>query len=42
MRNLSGVPVSSGVYLVKVAVPGVGERTLKSVIVTRAYDSQKL
>jgi hypothetical protein len=42
LKNFYGVPVSSGVYLINVTVPGVGERTLKSFIISRAFDAQRL
>lgn len=42
LKNFYGVPVSSGVYLINVTVPGIGERTLKSFIISRAFDSQRL
>jgi hypothetical protein len=42
LKNSFGVPVSSGVYLIHVTVPGVGERVLKSFIINRALDAQKL
>ena len=42
LKNSFGVPVGSGVYLIHVVVPGVGERVLKSFIINRALDAQKL
>jgi hypothetical protein len=42
LKNVAGVPVASGVYLVHVVVPEVGERVLKSFIINRAFDAQKL
>lgn len=42
LKNAYNVPVSSGVYLVYVEVPGVGTRTLKSFIINRSYDAQRL
>ncbi len=42
LKNAAGVPVASGVYLVHVVVPGVGERVLKSFIINRTLDAQKL
>jgi hypothetical protein len=42
LKNSFGVPVGSGVYLVHVVVPGVGERVLKSFGINRALDAQKL
>ncbi len=41
LKNEFGVPVAGGVYIVHVAVPGVGEKTVKAFIVTRAFDSQR-
>jgi len=38
LANKIGIPVSSGVYLVHVEVPGVGERVLKSFIAMRELD----
>ena len=42
LRNFRGIPVASGVYLVHVAVPGVGERTLKWFGVQREFDPSGL
>lgn len=42
LQNQQGVPVASGVYLIHVKVPGVGERVLKSFIISRAFDPQRL
>ena len=42
LKNSAGVPVSSGVYLIHVVVDGVGERVLKSFLINRAFDAQKL
>ncbi len=42
LKNSFGVPVGSGVYLIHVTIPGVGERVLKSFIINRALDAQKL
>ena len=42
LRNSYSVPVASGVYLIRVEVPGVGERTLKAFIISRNFDAQKL
>lgn len=42
LKNSFGVPVGSGVYLIHVVVPGIGERVLKSFIINRALDAQKL
>ncbi len=42
LKNQAAVPVASGVYLVHVMVPGVGERVLKSFVINRAFDAQRL
>ena len=42
LRNFKGIPVASGVYLVHVAVPGLGERTLKWFGVQREFDPSGL
>lgn len=42
MKNDKGVPIGSGVYLVHVEVPGVGERTLKWFGVGRQFDPSGL
>jgi len=42
LKNQAAVPVASGVYLIHVVVPGVGERVLKSFIINRAFDAQRL
>ena len=42
LKNYASVPVASGVYLVQVKVEGVGSRVLKSFIINRALDAQKL
>jgi hypothetical protein len=42
LKNYVGVPVASGVYLIHVRVEGVGTRVLKSFIINRALDSQRL
>jgi hypothetical protein len=42
LKNQAAVPVASGVYLIHVMVPGVGERVLKSFIINRAFDAQRL
>jgi hypothetical protein len=38
LSNQAGIPVASGVYLVHVDVPGVGERVLKSFVAMRQLD----
>ncbi len=42
MKNDKGIPVGSGVYLVHVEAPGVGERTLKWFGVGRQFDPSGL
>jgi hypothetical protein len=42
LKNQAAVPVGSGVYLIHVIVPNVGERVVKSFIINRALDAQKL
>jgi hypothetical protein len=42
LKNQASVPVGSGVYLIHVVVPGVGERVLKSFVINRAFDAQRL
>jgi hypothetical protein len=42
LKNTSNIPVASGVYLIHVKVPNVGERTLKAFIIARAFDPQRL
>ena len=42
LKNSANVPVGSGVYLIHVVVPGVGERVVKSFVINRALDAQKL
>lgn len=38
LKNASGIPVASGVYLIHVAAEGVGERTLKWFGINRKFD----
>jgi hypothetical protein len=38
LTNRVGIPIASGVYLIHVEVPGVGERVLKSFIAMRKLD----
>ncbi|MEM8584975.1 MAG: hypothetical protein AAGF87_11930 [Bacteroidota bacterium] len=38
LDNFRGIPVSSGVYLIHVSAPGLGERTLKWFGVNRTFD----
>ena len=42
LRNQKGIPVASGVYLIHVAAPGLGERTLKFFGVQRQFDPSGL
>jgi hypothetical protein len=42
LKNYANVPVAGGVYLIHIKVDGVGSRVLKSFIINRALDSQKL
>jgi len=42
VKNSTGVPVAAGVYLIHVKVEGVGTKVLKSFIINRAFDSQRL
>lgn len=40
--NHVGIPIASGVYLIHVEIPGVGERVLKAFIAMRQQDLQNL
>lgn len=42
LKNNKGIPVSSGVYLIHVAAPGMGERTLKWFGIQRQFDPSGL
>jgi hypothetical protein len=42
LRNARGIPIASGVYLIHVAAPGLGERTLKWFGVNRQFDPSGL
>jgi hypothetical protein len=42
LTNNQNIPVASGVYLIHVDVPGVGERILKAFIAMRTVDLQNL
>lgn len=42
LRNQQGIPVASGVYLIHVDAPGLGERTLKFFGVQRQFDPSGL
>ncbi len=38
LKNSKGIPIASGVYLINVSAPGLGERTLKWFGVNRQFD----
>ena len=38
LKNFAGIPVGSGVYLIHVDVPNVGQKTLKSIVFLRPTD----
>ncbi len=42
MKNSKGIPIASGVYLVHINAPGMGERTLKWFGIARQYDPSGL
>ncbi|NJN77341.1 MAG: hypothetical protein HC803_02635 [Saprospiraceae bacterium] len=42
LKNSKSIPVSAGVYLIHIDVPGVGERVIKWFGVNRTFDSQDL
>jgi hypothetical protein len=42
LKNYAAVPVGSGVYLIHIKVDGVGSKVLKSFIINRAFDAQRL
>ena len=42
LTNHANVPVSSGVYLIHVEVPGIGERVLKAFVAMRQVDLQNM
>ncbi len=42
MKNQTGLPIASGVYLIHVSAPGVGEKTLKFFCVLRPTDLDAL
>jgi flagellar hook assembly protein FlgD len=42
LTNHAGIPVASGVYLIHVEVPNVGERVLKAFIAMRMVDLQNI
>jgi hypothetical protein len=42
LTNHANIPVSSGIYLIHVEIPGVGERVLKAFIAMRMVDLENL
>lgn len=42
LTNAQNIPVASGVYLIHVEIPGVGEKVLKSFIAMRTVDLQNM
>ena len=38
LKNFKNIPISSGVYLIHIAAPGIGERTIKWFGVLRPTD----
>jgi hypothetical protein len=42
MKNAKGIPVASGVYLIHISAPDMGERTIKWFGVQRQFDSSGL
>jgi hypothetical protein len=42
LTNHANIPVASGVYLIHVEIPGIGERILKSFIAMRTVDLQNM
>ncbi len=42
LRNSRGIPIASGVYLIHIAAPGLGERTIKWFGVNRKFDPSGL
>ncbi len=38
MKNQSGVPVASGIYIIHVNAPGIGEKTIKMIAIMRQLD----
>ena len=41
LKNARGIPVASGVYLIHVVAPNIGERTLKWFGVARSFDTYR-
>lgn len=42
VKNYANVPVAAGVYLIHIKVEGVGTKVLKSFVINRAFDAQRL
>jgi hypothetical protein len=42
LTNHANIPVSSGIYLIHVSIPGIGERVLKAFIAMRMVDLENL
>jgi hypothetical protein len=42
LTNEANIPIASGMYLIHVEVPGVGERVLKAFIAMRMVDLQDI
>ncbi len=42
VKNYANVPVAAGVYLIHIQVEGVGTKVLKSFVINRAFDAQRL
>jgi flagellar hook assembly protein FlgD len=42
LRNSKGIPVASGVYLININAPGMGERTVKWFGIARQFDPSGL
>ncbi|MFT5646374.1 MAG: hypothetical protein ACI976_001055, partial [Aureispira sp.] len=42
VKNYANVPVAGGVYLIHIKVEGVGTKVLKSFVINRAFDAQRL
>ena len=42
LKNNKGIPVASGVYLINIKAEGLGERTLKFMVINRQFDPSRL
>jgi hypothetical protein len=42
LKNGKGIPIASGVYLIHISAPGIGDRVIKWFGVTRALDASRL